>query len=400
MKLAIAAPGRFHAFDLARALLERGHDVTVFTNYPRWAAARFDLPRRHVQSLWLHGVVARAVLKYRPLAPRLYPEAWLHEMFGQWVAQRIQQRRWDVVHLFSGIAEEGLRALAREPTLRLMVRGSAHIRTQARLLQEEEQRTSSPQDRPSQWMIAREEREYQLADRVLVLSSFAYRSFLAEGVSSSRLALLPLGARLEHFRPSGDQVEARARRILSGEPLRVLYVGTLSFQKGLWDMAQVARALGGERFLFQLVGPRTRESRGIVDELVRCATLTPKKPQAELPQAYRWADIFLFPTIQDGYAQVLVQAAASALPILTTMNCAGPDLIREGENGWVVPIRRPDLLVERLRWCDARRTDLATMVRRVYEGYRPRDWAEVAADFESLCEGLTMRQHVPRELPV
>ena len=39
MKVAIVVQGGFHAFDLARALIGRGHDVTAFTNYPAWATA-------------------------------------------------------------------------------------------------------------------------------------------------------------------------------------------------------------------------------------------------------------------------------------------------------------------------------------------------------------------------
>jgi glycosyltransferase involved in cell wall biosynthesis len=82
---------------------------------------------------------------------------------------------------------------------------------------------------------------------------------------------------------------------------------------------------------------------------------------------------------------VLAQAAASGLPILTTTNCAGPDLIREGKTGWVLPIRSPEAFIERLRWCDSHREELAAMVRRIYTEFKPRDWADVAADFETLC---------------
>ncbi|OLE46454.1 MAG: hypothetical protein AUI36_21925 [Cyanobacteria bacterium 13_1_40CM_2_61_4] len=82
---------------------------------------------------------------------------------------------------------------------------------------------------------------------------------------------------------------------------------------------------------------------------------------------------------------MLAQAHANALPILTTPNCSGPELIRDGESGWILPIRSPEAFVERLGWCDANRPALADMVRRVYTRYRVRDWDDVAADFETLC---------------
>ena len=61
LKIAIVVHGRFHGFDLARALMERGHDVTVFTNYPTWAVARFGIPPAHSRCFPMHGLLSRVV---------------------------------------------------------------------------------------------------------------------------------------------------------------------------------------------------------------------------------------------------------------------------------------------------------------------------------------------------
>jgi glycosyltransferase involved in cell wall biosynthesis len=233
-------------------------------------------------------------------------------------------------------------------------------------------------------MIAREEREYALADSIVVLSSFARETFLSHGTPAEKLLILSLGADLETFRPTLAIVEARRRRILSGAPLRILFVGALSLQKGVWDLAAMVRQLGTQTFRFQFVGPSSSEAAPILAGLRGQVELIPKMPQAMLPQVYAQADVFVFPTIQDGYAMVLAQAAASALPILTTTNSAGPELVRQDETGWIVPIRSPDLLADQLRWCADHRPDLAEMVERIYTRFQPRDWSDVAADFEAL----------------
>ena len=115
------------------------------------------------------------------------------------------------------------------------------------------------------------------------------------------------------------------------------------------------------------------------------AEVVPKVAHHDLPNWYADSDIFMFPTLEDGYAVVLAQAQAGGLPIVTTANCSGPDLIAEGETGWVLPIRDPDAFVERLLWCDANRPALAEMVRRIYHAARTRSWDDVAGDFEALC---------------
>lgn len=382
MKIAIVVHGRFDAFELARALAGQGHSITVLTNYPAWAAERFGIPAQAVRSCWPHGVLARLATRCGA-EQRL--EAPLHRLFGRWASHALRGEHWDVAYLYSGVAEESLHVLARTSTLRLVLRASAHIRTQDRLLREEELRTGSRQDRPSPWRIAREEREYALADRIRVLSSFAYHSFLEEGVPASKVSLLLSGANLEKFRAAPDHVDARCRRLLGGEPMRVLTVGSFSFRKGVWDMAAVVRALQPEGFAFRCVGPVLPEAAELARRLRNAVTFLPKQPEANLPVQYAWGDLFVLPSIEDGYQAVLGQAAAAALPIVTTPNGAGSDIVQNDRNGWIVPIRNPAALIDRLRWANAHRSEVAETVRSSYERFQPRDSAQVATDFEAMC---------------
>jgi glycosyltransferase involved in cell wall biosynthesis len=382
MKIAIVVHGRFHAFALARALSHR-HDVVVFTNYPKWAARRFGLAKHQVRSFWIHGIISRLAMRIAGRLGLRYPEAGLHKVFGRWAAAELLREDWDVVHSFSGISQEIMSALRGRPTLKLVVRGSSHIRTQARILEEEERRTGSHLDRPSRWIIVREEAEYAMADRIVVLSSFARESFLSEGESPERICLLPLGASTEAFSPQVGVVEERCRRILAGEPLRILQVGNLCFRKGFWDMAEIVKALEAS-FRFRFVGPILPEVRPLIASLQSRADFVPREPENALPRHYSWGDLFIFPTLEDGFAVVLAQAAMSGLPILTTPNCAGTDLVKEGQTGFVLPIRSSASFVEKLQWCDMHRVELAAMVRRVASDFRPRDWSHVAADFERI----------------
>jgi glycosyltransferase involved in cell wall biosynthesis len=382
MKIAIVVQGRFHAFDLGSALLRRGHDVALFTNYPKWTVRRFGFPAARVRSFWFHGALSRGAYRWKS---RSGPERWLNPMFGRWAARELSREHWDVIHGWSGVSEEIFTTPSSRASLNLLMRGSAHIRTQDSILKDEEERTAARLDRPDEWIKLREQREYKLADRVVLLSTFARDTFVAQGVDPAKLRLLPLGANTGMFRPKPEIVEARCHRILSGEPLRVLYVGSLSLQKGLWDARAIASRVGRERFRFRFVGPITREAKNTAQALSRLAEIVPKQPQRELPAWYADSDVFLFPTLQDGFAVVLAQAQASALPILTTVNCSGPDLIRDRDAGWILPIRDPDAFIERLHWCDANRPGLADMVRRLYTNYRVRNWDDVAEDFEAMC---------------
>lgn len=379
LRIAIGVHGRFYAFDLARALIARGHDVTVFTNYPARIVARFGLPPERVRSFVAHGVASRAAAAVAARTGGPTPEAFLHRAFGRWLARSVRRETWDVVHVFSGIAEETIEALAGRVTPVTVVRASAHIRVQDRLLDEEAERTGLPVERPSPWMIRREEREYATASAVCVLSRFAERTFLETGHPAARLRRYTLGVEAEAFAASPETAAAREARIRRGGPLRVLYVGAKSAQKGMADFSEVARRLSGERFVFRAVGPDGPEAAAF-----RSGTFDsrPKVPQDQLANEYAWGDVFLFPTIQDGFPVVVAQAAMNGLPVLTTENCGAADLLVEGESGWIIPIRRPDLIAARLQALDADREALARTARHVYETARPPSWDDAAEGFE------------------
>ena len=194
MKIDIVVHGRFWAFNFASALIHRGHDVRVLTNYPRIVVEGFGVSRKLcISNLW-HGASSRIVHHSNRLLRTNFLERRLHSSFGRWAAQRVRAD-CDVVYCFSGVSEEvfsRIKTLPRPP-LSVLVRGSAHIRTQHELMVSEELRWGSPVEKPSDWMIAREEREYAAADRILILSEFARQSFLEQGTASDKLVLSNLG---------------------------------------------------------------------------------------------------------------------------------------------------------------------------------------------------------------
>ena len=382
LKFDIVVQGRFHGFELARALLGLGHDVVVHTNYPRYVVQRFGVPAANVRSFVGHGVVSRIGSRLHRYMPTTV-DAMLHQSFGRWAARSLRPDA-DVVYGFSGVMEEILKSPRRRCQLRTLLRGSAHIREQARILGEEEDRIGARLDGPSGWMIGREEREYELADKIFVLSTFALESFLSQGVPPNWLELCRLGVDLSHFRASNIVVAERVKRVLGKAPLRVLTTGAFSFRKGARDIADVATELS-KKMVFRFVGDRLPETAELARQNSQNIEFIDREPEKSLVQHYAWADVFFFPTIEDGFAMVLLQAAAAGLPIIATANCSAPDFVVEDQTGWIIPIRNTDGFIRRLSWCDENRETLARMISTIPRTNHAWDWRCVAAELIAAC---------------
>ncbi len=181
-------------------------------------------------------------------------------------------------------------------------------------------------------------REVQMPDYWLVASNFTKQTLVAEGIPGTRIATVPYGIDFTKFTPRSQPRDARG-------PLRLLFVGTLSQRKGIKYLLQALDALPKGAAELTLCG------RAVDDlELFRQSKvpihLHPSISAEGLLDAYRAADLFVFPSMAEGFAQVLLEAMASGLPILSTSRTAAPDLIRQGVEGFIVePGNAVDLAV-------------------------------------------------------
>ena len=382
LKIDIVVHGRFHAFHLAKALISHGHDVRILTNYPRWAASRFGIPPSRIVSFALHGVVSR--IHDRTFAKLLSDIGIgaLHRAFGAWAARTVRDD-CDLVHIFSGVAEETLlRFQGRAWPKVWLVRGSAHIRKQRELLLDEERRAGLRIDKPGLWITSREEREYTLSSGIVTLSTFTHKTFSEYSDLIAKCRLLLAAVDTMRFQPTFDMIAERQSRIRRGDKLRILTVGAFSFRKGAIDIAATARSMQG-RATFRFVGDLLSETETLRRKCAGLIEFCPRVSEFDLLRQYAWGDIFLFPTIEDGFPAVIAQAQASGLPVITTPNGSGPDLINEGKNGWIVPIRSSQDICTALNKADADRIGLAAVVDACVRDRIVRDWNDMALDLVS-----------------
>lgn len=401
-RYSLVVQGRFHAFALAKALHELHLPTRVLTNYPAFIARRFGVPGEIVTGCGSLGVLHRYVYRWNlaqkcPAIPR-----FLHQQFSRWAAKQQRKNPADIIHVFSGVAKELYDELDRtgDRAVRLLSRGSAHIREQHRCLFREARRSGNAGiEMPEPWMIQREIEEYRRSDHIVTLSSYARDSFLTRGYTPEKIMLMTLGSNVRQFRPAREVVDRRIERIRSGKKLTVLYTGNVSLQKGIIDLIETARALA-HKMHFRVVGNIVPDAADRVAAARDVIEFVPRVPESELPAIYADADLYAFPTLHDGFAVVLAQARAGCLPTVATDHCAAPDLITHGEDGWIIPPCRSNLMVDYLARMDSDREETVRMVESLWSRTDLRDWQDVARDFIRLAAKALQSRAVNARLSV
>lgn len=194
------------------------------------------------------------------------------------------------------------------------------------------------------WVEPELDAECELADRILVGSTFARDAFVEENVPAWKMVVVPYGADLSRFSPATQQTEERC-------PFRILFVGSIGQRKGISYLLRAYRRFKAANTELVLVGnlPDNRTAFApFRDDFRHIAHV----PQAELPGLYQGADVFVFPTLLEGMPLVVLEAMACGLPVITTANGPG-DIVRDGIDGFIVPIRDSDAIAEKLEYLRA-----------------------------------------------
>ena len=214
---------------------------------------------------------------------------------------------------------------------------------------EQEWELSLPEDD-----YARLVEEPRMASHLLAASSFTRASLVEHGIPAESISVIPYGVDLARFHPPANRRSTQDRR------LQLLFVGRINQRKGIKYLLEALRLLQTDEVHLTVCG-RVVDDLSLFEPFRSQVTIRPSVSGPELVAAYQAADLFVFPSVAEGFGQVLLESLSSGLPILSTTHTAAPDLITDGIEGFVVEPRRPDLLAGRIQWALEHRDALSAM---------------------------------------
>jgi glycosyltransferase involved in cell wall biosynthesis len=228
----------------------------------------------------------------------------------------------------------------------------------------------------SYWESWRE--EVALADRIIVNSEWSRQCLAKDGVPEEKMEVVPLvfgektqDCKTQDAREEGEKIQVSrgpirgrkgetegwlrpARERENQEPrtknqergtLSVLFLGQINLRKGSGRLLDAMRLLKADDIELTLAGPSEIDPAAWAD-LPKVRWVGPV-PRSEVARYYRTADLFILPTLSDGYALTQLEALAHGLPVLASKSCGAA--VTHGENGWLLEDLEPATIAEALR---------------------------------------------------
>lgn len=300
------------------------------------AARRGDMPRAYI---WGGAKFCQTVLKYG-IPP------------------------CEAIYCFSSVAKELFQSYCAGRTLRVLDQGIPPLAYEDRLVREQENaypEWSKP--RPPlagvEEYTARQRQEWLLADVILCPSKFCWRALAAENAPLEKVRVLPFGIHPRFFLGERNQEDSRK--------FTVLFAGNSPIRKGLPDLVRALDLLKTRRIRAIIAGNLSSLTHEGLSRAAQVAELRGCVNRHQMTDLYRQADVLVFPTVSDVFPAVVLEAMAAGIPVITTTNCGSGEVIRDGIDGFIVPIRSPEQLAEKIEYLASNPKRSREMGRNAYE---------------------------------
>ncbi len=220
--------------------------------------------------------------------------------------------------------------------------------------------------------LEQKDEEIRLADLIFVASSFTAKTLKHYPGKTPEVQVIPYGfppvSGSRHYPANTDK-----------KKLKLLFVGRLSQQKGLANLFAAVKPLKGHVEL-TLVGTKgSNKCSALEEELTRHQWIPTLHHQGVLDLMCQH-DVLLFPSLFDGFGLVITEAMSQGTPVIASERCAGPDIIKHGENGWLIEAGSTESLQAAIENMLENRANIAETGKRALEAARLRPWAQYGVE--------------------
>jgi glycosyltransferase involved in cell wall biosynthesis len=348
VKANIAVCGRFHYNHYVRYLNEfEGLNRFYHSSNLSFRSSRLGIPSEKSVNIFPKEYLAHLhsrVLgnRFRIRAFGLYHDLWQLGVIMRW-------RSAPILHLM--LHGNGRRLISRARKDGAIVIGepvNSHPRELHRLLNEEHERLGIRERLTGNLLDHRLATEAADCDYLLTGSNVVKSSFARNGFPSEKIRVIPYGTDIKRFSPLSVQERNQRSSGLPDVSFRVICVGQITPRKGHIYLLQAWRQLNIADAELLFVGRVDPIMKPVLENYAESFRHIPHVRHDRLRHYYGASDVFVLPSLEDGFAYVCAEALGSGLPVVATDNTGASELLADGVDGFVVPVRSSRAIAEKL----------------------------------------------------
>jgi alpha-maltose-1-phosphate synthase len=362
-KVILSHSGKQHSYHVAKALDELGRLERFYTSsyvQSKWLqnwigrtnnafwSRRFlkGLYGTHVEANWPFALKEMIFSKVYGMGTKMLNAVYERdERFDWYMAGRIPRLKGDIFWGFQGSCLQSLKAAKANGKLAICELATAHAPSARRILEEEKNLHPEWADSidnvnfPAAYFDRLCEEPHQ-ADIVIGASEFTLQTLRDDGVEDSKLRRLPLGFEIAHI-PFHQKEAGKCR------PVRLLFAGRITQRKGIKYLLDAMLKFNPLDVELHVIGHV--HGSGKILKAYNNFIIHPHLHHNELLKMYGEFDLFALPSVFEGFGLVILEAMAAGVPVITTPHTIGPELIEDNSNGYIVPIRDVNAIVNSIK---------------------------------------------------
>ena len=215
--------------------------------------------------------------------------------------------------------------------------------------------------------------EWDAASHVLVNSPWSRDALIQQGVDAQKIVVVPLAYEAPRLPQTSSERDDKA-------PLRVLWLGSVLLRKGIPYLLEAATLLQKTDVRFVVAGPIGIDESKVANA-PKNIEFVGRVERDRASELYRQCDVFVLPTISDGFAITQLEAMAHGLPVIATTHCG--QVVTPGVDGEIVPVCDGAALAEAILKFDRDREQLRAMSKNALEKSRQFSLETLADNLEN-----------------
>ena len=185
--------------------------------------------------------------------------------------------------------------------------------------------------------------EIEASDFFLVSSSFVKKSLFECGIKEDKIIYIPYGVDISNF--SLKEFKQKSQ----GEKIQFLFVGRVEAAKGIYYLFEAFKQLNKLNIELIVVGSIEIDER----ELFDCSSnikFEGSKNKKEMSSIYQNADVYIMPSLWEGFSLTIFEAMASGLPVIATKSSGAEGIVADYEQGFVVETCSVEAIKDKILW--------------------------------------------------